>query len=231
MANPAEGRANPGRSENVAVVSGAGGSSRALGAARLGLELAVNIGLPALVFGLARGRLGDAPALMAAAVPPVLWSLAEFLRVRRLDAIALIALAGIGLSLLAFAGGGGVKMLQLRETLVSGLVGLVFLGSAAIGRPLIFVLARAAARRRSGQAGEVVSGLAGVAGFRRAMTLATLAWGAGLLGACAAGCALVFVLPVAVFLVVGPVVSYGVIGALTAWTFWFVPRALRKAGA
>jgi intracellular septation protein A len=117
--------------------------------AKVGLEAAVNFILPFLIYSYSRGRLGDAPALMAASAPPILWSVAAFIRERKLDAISILVLSGIALSLLAFAGGGGVKFLQLRENLVGGLVGLLFLGSVAIGKPLIYALARAGARRRS----------------------------------------------------------------------------------
>lgn len=141
------------------------------------LEVAVNFILPFLIYSAARGGLGDVRALMAASAPPILWSVAGFVRERKLDAISILVLGGIALSLLAFAGGGGVKVLQLRENLVTGLVGLIFLGSAAVGRPLIYQLARAGARRRGTDAVEAVEGLRDDAGFRRMMMLATLVWG------------------------------------------------------
>ncbi|HEX3985678.1 MAG TPA: hypothetical protein VHX13_03625 [Acidobacteriaceae bacterium] len=59
----------------------------------------------------------------------------EFVRRRRLDAMSLRVITGIALSLLAFLGGGSVPFLQLRENIVTCLIGLVFLGSAAIIRP------------------------------------------------------------------------------------------------
>jgi hypothetical protein len=194
---------------------------------KAGLEALFNFVLPFAIYSFASGRIGAAPALMAASAPPVLWSVAAFIRERRLDAISILVLSGIALSLVAFAGGGGVKVLQLRENLVGGLVGLVFLGSAVIGKPLIYRLARAGARRRSAEG--VIEALEGDADFRRAMMVATLAWGFGLTGACAVNCALVFAVTIQQYLLIGGPISYAVIGALTAWTFWYVPRALRRA--
>ncbi|MGA0603400.1 VC0807 family protein [Caulobacter sp. KR2-114] len=198
---------------------------------KLAFELLVNFIGPYLIYSLAAPHLGDVKALLASSVPPLAWSIIEFARERKVDAISVLALTGIVLSLIAFVGGGGVKMLQLRETLVGGLVGLVFLGSAAIGRPLIHELARARMNRRSKEAAAAFEGLTADAAFRRAMTLATVVWGAGLVGACAINCALVFALPIKTYLLVGGPVSYGAIGLLTAWTFWFVPRARRSARA
>src|SRR5271170_2683446 len=94
-------------------------------------------------------------------------AIAAFIRERRVDAISVLVLSGIALSILAFAGGGGVKFLQLRENLVTGLVGLIFLGSAAIGRPLIYQLSRAGVRRRAAdkvQADVLVRATLGVPG-------------------------------------------------------------------
>jgi len=194
-------------------------------------ELAFNFVLPFAVYSSLTGRFGPAPAMMAAAAPPIAWTVINFIRERKVDAISMLVLAGIALSLIAFAGGGGVKFLQLREHLVGGLVGLVFLGSAAIGRPLIYHLARAGSRRRGAQAAAAVEALSGDAGFRRATMLATLVWGFGLLAVCAANCTLVFILSIKQFLLISGPVGYTALGLLTAWTYWYLPRAMRRAGA
>jgi hypothetical protein len=145
------------------------------------------------------------------------------------DAISLLVLSGIALSILAFAGGGGVKFLQLRENLVTGLVGLVFLGSAAIGRPLIYQLSRSGVRRRAADKVQAFEALRDDIQFRRSMTVATLVWGFGLSAACALNCALVFMLTIKHYLLIGGPLHYVMISMPTAWTFRYVPRAVRLA--
>jgi hypothetical protein len=198
---------------------------------KVGLEAAVNFVLPFLIYSYGASRLGSVQALMAASAPPILWSIGAFIRERKVDAISVLVLSGIGLSLIAFAGGGGVKFLQLRENLVAGLVGLVFLGSAAIGRPLIYQLARAGTRRRSAESGQAFEALREDGRFRRDMTAATLVWGLGLVAVCALNCALVFAVSIRQFLLISAPIGYGTLGLLTAWTFWCVPRAKREAEA
>jgi hypothetical protein len=138
---------------------------------------------------------------MAASIPPILWSIAAFIREGKVDAISILALSGIALSLIAFVSGGGVKFLQLRENLVTG------------GRADLFEILR----------GDIQ--------FRRSMTVATVAWGFAFLGACALNCALVFMVSIRHFLLIGGPINYAVIGLMTAWTFWCVPRSMREAAA
>jgi hypothetical protein len=200
-------------------------------AGRVSVELMVNVALPYACFVIAQPKLGDVRALLLSSAPPILWSLAEFARKRRVDALSLIVLTGIALSLLAFAGGGSVRFLQLRENLVSGAIGLIFLGSAAIGKPLIYQLALATAARRSESAKAEIESLKDNVYFRRTMMSMTLVWGFGLLAATAVACALVFALPIATYLLIGPFVGYGFMGALALWTFWYGARARRLGAA
>jgi hypothetical protein len=210
--------------------------STAMGMARrqapgLIVEILVNFVLPYVIYVYAKPSLGDVHALMASSLPPIVWSLVEFVRKRRVDAISLIVIAGIVLSLLAFIGGGSVRFLQLRENLVGGLVALVFLGSAAIGKPLIYQFARAGAARRSAAAGAELEGLRQNAGFRRTMTVMTLVWGFGLLASTVVSCVLVFTLSIRAYLLVSPIIGYGTMAALGLWSFVYGRRAKRRGEA
>ena len=195
------------------------------------VEVLVNFVGPYLIYGFAKHRLGDAGALMASSAPPILWSLIEFARHRRVDAVSILVLSGIALSLLAFLGGGGVKALQLREKLVSVAVALVFLGSVAIDRPLIFYLARAGMSRRPalGQSED----------FERLSDHPVQALdarddpgvGRRLLAEALLTGSLVFVLSIKQYLIVSPICGYATMGALALWTFWYVRRQRAKGRA
>ena len=137
------------------------------------IEALVNFILPFMIYNYAEAPLGEVRALLASSAPPILWSLVEFARHRRVDALSLLVVSGIALSLLAMIGGGGAKFLQLREKLVTGVIGLAFLGSALIGKPLIYELARATKRRKSAGEAEEFEALQVYAGFRRTMMVMT----------------------------------------------------------
>lgn len=200
-------------------------------AAGVGLEVLVNFLLPYLIYNYGEKSLGEVHALMIASAPPIIWSIVEFIRRRRVDAVSLLVLAGIGLSLLAYLGGGSVRFLQLREKLVTGVIGMAFLGSAAIGRPLIYYLARAGLQRRGSAELAAFEARKDNVHFRRAMTLMTLVWGAALVAETALGVVLVLELSVKQYLIVAPLVGYGTMGALMLWTFLFARRQRRRAAA
>jgi hypothetical protein len=199
--------------------------------AHLLTEALVNFILPFAIYNYAEAPLGEVRALLASSAPPIAWSLAEFARHRRVDALSLLVLCGIALSLLAMIGGGGVRFLQLREKLVTGAIGLAFVGSALIGKPLVYELARATMRRKSVREAEEFEALQAYAGFRRTMAVMTWAWGLGLLADVAISVVLVFALSIREYLIVNPILDYGTMGALSLWSFLYGRRAKRRGEA
>ena len=195
------------------------------------IEALVNFILPIVIFDLARPHWGDVRGLIASSGPPVLWSLGLLAVKRKVDAISMLVLAGIALSLLAVLGGGSVRFLQLREKLVTVTIGAVFLISAAIRKPLIYYLARATIMRRSANEAEAFVALRENPHFRRVMTVMTLVWGFGLLAEAAVSTLLVLNLSVHDYLVAGPILGYSTMGALSLWSFLYGRRARRRGEA
>lgn len=195
---------------------------------RLIAELVVNLALPWAVYALAEPRGGEFLGLLASSAPPLLWSLWELRERRSVDLLSLFVLAGIALSLIGVALGGSPRLMLLRESLLSGLTGLVFLVSLAFPKPLIFHLARAAqARRSDGEAGKL-SELWGQAPCRRAFRLMTAVWGLGLSGEALLRTWFAWHWPIPRFLAVTPLISYGLFGAIALWSFWFGRRLAQR---
>jgi len=194
-------------------------------------ELAVNLLLPWVAYRLALPHWGEGGGLIASAVPPALWSVIGLVRFRRLDALSATVLLGIALSLGAMALGGGTRVLLMRESLASGVIGVAFLLSLLRKRPLVFYLARATVARETSE---------GVARFEllwqerpefaSAMRVLTAVWGVGLVGETAVRGWLAMTWPIERFLVVSPLMGYGLFGALMAWTLWYRTRIRRIGG-
>lgn len=187
-------------------------------------EMVINLVGPWLVYSWTQPSLGRVHALMASAIPPIVWSVIQLIRKRRLDALSMIVLGGIALSLLAFLGGGGYRMLQLREHLVPAVMAFVFLGSAAIKRPLLVVIARSVAKRMSHEKAEELERELKSGRAVKLVTRLNLGIGFFLLLHVVIAVILIFSIPVKEFLVVSPIVSYALLGLLLACVLYLKPK-------
>lgn len=197
----------------------------------LALDLAVNFAAPLLIYDRAHGHMSDVNALLLSSVPPVLWGVGGFVRSRRVDALSVLAIVGIALSAIAFFGGGSAQFLQLREKMVTLLIALAFLGSAAIGKPLIYPLARATMARESAETLAEFDANGYDALVRHTMMVMTLVWGFGLLADFAVSVMLIYALSIEQYLVVGSIIGYATMGGLALWTILYRRHRTRYAKA
>jgi hypothetical protein len=193
------------------------------------LPFAINIVLPLFVYHYAAPHFGERNALILSSAPPILWSAIEIARFRRLDAVSLLVVIGIFLSLAAMTFGGNPRLLLARESLVTGIIGLLFLGSLALPRPLTFYLARSSVAKESAEAAGRFESLWLKPRFVRSMYLMTSVWGIGLVGEAVLRFWLAFAWSIEQFLAISPFISYGIYFTLMGWTLWYA-RRLKAAG-
>lgn len=183
--------------------------------------LCINVLLPVLAYRLAYPHWGLAGGLAASALPPIAWMAWDFARFSHFDALSAMIVASIVLSLAAVPFGGPQNR-ALEEPMVSGMIGLVFLLSLTLRRPIVFYLARSTLARENDD---------GVSTFEQnwherprlaaEIRLMTLVWGMGLIAENTLRSLIVWHggnAPRAVL--ASTLVSYGVYAGLTAWTLW-----------
>ncbi|HQT64239.1 MAG: hypothetical protein B7Z75_08830 [Acidocella sp. 20-57-95] len=192
-------------------------------------ELFANFVAPYLVFQALDDPYGDVFALIASAMPPLVWSAYELIKTRRLDAISLLVVASILFTVAATAMGGSARLIQIRDALVTGMIGVMFLVSLAFKRPMIFYLARATMARNTDQGAARFEALWAKDGVPKLFRLLTIVWGTGLVLQTAILCWLAWIWPISRYLLLSPVIAYGIIGALMAWSLWYM--ANRPGGA
>jgi hypothetical protein len=188
------------------------------------VEILVNFVLPYFIYIKTDLIIGQVHALILSSLPPIVWTIARSVYSRKTDALSLLVIFGIFLSLIAFIGGGSVRFVQLRQNLVIGLIGLIFLSSIAVRRPLILPLARATILRSDFGGIRIMEELQAKEEFQRTMTMLTAVWGVGLLAETAAACILLYCMPIQDFLIVNAVVGYGAMGGLSLWSLWSFKR-------
>jgi hypothetical protein len=176
------------------------------------------------VYELLDAHYGDVIALIASAMPPLLWSAYELAKTRRLDAISVIVVASILFTVGATAMGGSARLIQVREALVTGLVGILFLLSLPLKRPIIFYLARATMARNTLEGAKDFETVWSKPGVPKILRFLTAVWGIGLVVQTAAMCWLAYIWPIGRYILISPVIGYGIFGVLMIWSLWYLAQ-------
>ena len=194
-------------------------------------ELFANFLAPYLVFEVLDGRFGDKWALIASALPPLLWSAVELVRTRRLDAISVTVVSGILLTVGATFLGGSARLIQIRDALVTGAIGVMFLGTLLLEKPMIFYLARATMARHTAQGEAEFEAMWLRPGVPRIFRVLTAVWGVGLILQTGVMCYLAWIWPINRYLLLSPYIAYAIFGLLMAWSLWYRRRRIVGAKA
>ncbi|WP_158903434.1 VC0807 family protein [Burkholderia sp. L27(2015)] len=144
--------------------------------------LLVNAILPWVTYRLMVPHVGVTWALAASALPMLAWIFAILVRYREFDALSATLIASICLAIVLIAFDHPTRPLLPREPVIRGIIGIAFLLSLALRRPLIYYLARSTLVREHGARGDRFETLWNTrAEFRHALRIMTAVWGAGLL--------------------------------------------------
>jgi len=183
--------------------------------------------LPFIGYNLLRPHVGsDATALEAVTLFPVADVGVERWRRGRFEPIGMIALVGIALGLVgAVVSHGDATLLKLRESVITGALGVVCLVSLFLRRPVMFFLGRTFATGGDPKAVAEFNTIWDRPGAPRRFRRVTAVWGVGLLGEAVGRTILAYTLSTGRFLAVTPVLGWGVIGGL----IWYTVKE-RRAG-
>ncbi|MDL5158851.1 VC0807 family protein [Actinomycetospora termitidis] len=191
----------------------------------------LDIAAPIVVYDVASGAgLGDVPALLLSAIGPALSTLLSIAVRGRVDEFSVFILTLLAIGVLTSLLFDDPRLLLLKESAVTGLVGLVFLGSLLAPRPVMFLFGRRFATNGDPERIAWWNGLWQLEGFRRTQRGMTAMWGLGLLAEAVVRIVLTYRLSVPTMVVVNAVVPAVVLGVLiVATVLW--GRASARAGA
>jgi hypothetical protein len=197
--------------------------------ARYAFAFIVNVALPAAVYRIALPHFGVPGALSASALPLLAWLGVDLVRFRHFDALTALVLAGIVMSLLILATEPARWLRDAREPLVSGVIGVFFLLSLPLERPLVFYLGRSTlSREHSGREHEFDRMWQSRPALVKSIRLMTAVWGLGLVGENVVRiwltCCIAFESGERLSLVV----RYATYAGLTAWTIVYRHRYVKR---
>lgn len=182
------------------------------------ITLLINGALPLVVYEVLRSHMSSFAALSIATIIPLLDNLVSLIKRRRLDVFAVFMLISFVLGMVMVSIGGSERLLLIRESFVTSIMGLIFLVSLFFPRPLIFYFAMRFTVGNDPQKTTDFSNNWKYPYFRFVLRLITIVWGVALLGEAIVRTLLVYQLSVAQFLAVSNFVMYGFIGAAILFT-------------
>jgi intracellular septation protein A len=182
--------------------------------------LVFDVAMPILVFNLlARLGVSTLIALVAGGLSPAINNLRLWVKARRLEPLGMIVLAFLAVGAATSLISGSIFFALIKESFLTATFGAICLGSLSFAeRPLLFYVIRQFVAGDDPARLEWWNGLWQLPDFRRALQRVTAVWGAVYLmeAVLRVGFALVLAPPTVV--AVSPVMAFGVLIALIAWT-------------
>jgi Intracellular septation protein A len=144
--------------------------------------LAWDVGLPLVAYYVARAAGQSAFwSLMAATIVAGLRVVWGALQHKKIDAFSAFMMAVFALGMVLSAVTGDARWLLVKGCIVTALAGLIFLGSAALKRPLTFTVGKRLAAKDPESLAELEDGWRESAEFRTGFIQLALLWGFGLI--------------------------------------------------
>ncbi len=181
-----------------------------------------------IYFGLRLAGVPERTALLTATVIAGARLVWVALRHRQVTWFAALMLAVFGVGLLVTFLAGDARFLLLKDSGVTAGVGVVFLLSAAHGRPLTLSAAQTSQPWRAAALDELFARRADV---RRRFVVSAVVWGAGLLLESLVRIPLVYALPIDTMVWLSEALLWGTIGALMAWNLVYTHPVWRQLHA
>ncbi|MER6776375.1 MULTISPECIES: VC0807 family protein [unclassified Streptomyces] len=191
------------------------------------LTIALNVVAPIITYNTLVDDHGwsEASALLASGAWPVLDSAVMVAWRRKLDEFAIVTLVFLVITaVVSLVGARSTQALLVKDSVVTGLFGVLCLATLLAPRPLMFYFGRKFGTDGTPAGVAYYNGLWRFEGFRDAQRRMTLVWGVVYLIEAAVRIALSFVLDTSTMVTLSPFMIYGTLGGLALWTVRFVKR-------
>jgi len=160
----------------------------------------------------------DVVALFISAVPAMISTIVSLLRQRRVDVLGAFALVTIAVSIVLTFVSGDARLFQIRESLLTVFFGIICLISLLFPRPLWFYIIRYFTTGNN-PAQEVAFNAAWqYRAFRAYIRNMTILWGFTYISEFIIRVILVYTMPISQFLIISPIIFYGITIAVIAVT-------------
>ncbi|MFD9481668.1 VC0807 family protein [Streptomyces nojiriensis] len=203
---------------------------RSGGAAALGwiLTIGLNVVAPIITYNVLTKDHGwsEFSALLLSSAWPVLESAISLAWRRKLDEFAVVTLVFLVITaVVSLIGAHSARALLIKDSGVTGLFGLLCLGTLLAPRPLMFYFSRKFATDGTPESTAWWNGLWQYEGFRTTLNRMTLVWGVTYVTEALVRILLAYTLDTKTMVALSPIMIYGVLAALGVWTTLYAKRS------
>jgi hypothetical protein len=197
----------------------------------IGISLIINGALPYAIYKFLAPHYPPTSVLpfVYASAFPVVGLVANFIRSRVVDMIAVIALIGLSYAVITALLAGEIRFAMIMSSMQNFVIAALFLGSVLIGRPMIFYISRQFAAGNDPVFRQMFTA-ANAHDGGRACRNATLVWVVALIGMGITAYVLAKTLSPANYLLAANVMNIVVNVVLVVWTIRYVSVHLERAG-
>lgn len=208
------------------------GFDRRIGLKSLGFSLTINALCPFLLYRALQSHFPENSVipLLYATIFPVLGLIVGLVRKRTIDAIAILAMAGLALHIVVTLLAPTVRAALVIRSFDGAAIGLVLVISALIGRPIILYVAKQAVAGGTSERAASFNRMIENDGAH-AFFIITLVWGVALMAMSGLHVLLALTVPPAEYLLVSPIVGVVTILAVLAWSGRYVAARIGTLSA
>ncbi|TGE33871.1 VC0807 family protein [Desulfosporosinus sp. Sb-LF] len=181
-------------------------------------NLIINLILPWLLYVVLRPHFtNDTIPLAISAIIPTIKTIVQWVSHRRFDWIGFVSITILAIALIVtYLSGGSALPLKLIQPAIFGLIGLVFLGSVLVGRPLLVIMVGTFRRQNNEHFNNPLM-------LKKLTIMTALFGGVSLIGALT-HIVTALILPTSAFLAVNNLISIAIIAALILFAKVIVPK-------
>ncbi|MEC3916317.1 VC0807 family protein [Nocardia sp. CDC160] len=185
----------------------------------------------AAYYGLHWAGYSDFAALLAGGLVSGVMVLVEVVRARRIDAMSALILAGFAFGIVSSLISGDARMMIVRDSLTTAVIGLAFAVSALFGKPLTYVAARKAFSGNPRKLAEMEYKFNNIPMVRRTHNRIAAMWGVGMIGESVVRVVLAYQLPIHTMAWLSSVLMIGTTATLMLITVRTIKWARRSEAA
>jgi hypothetical protein len=175
--------------------------------------------------------ISDVWALFISAMPAMIGTMVGLLRQKSLDVLGAFALITIAFSIVLTFFTGDARLFQIRESFLTVIFGIVCLLSLFWTKPLWFHIIRSFTAGKNPRQQVAFDEAWQYSAFRAYIRLVTIVWGISYVVEFFLRLTLIFTMTISRFLIISPIIFYGLTIVVIVWTLRAGGRLRKRADA